>query len=35
MDLYMSQSVYDIPVKTIQGQDVTLNQYQGKVLPVS
>jgi glutathione peroxidase len=25
-------SVYDIPVKTIQGDDVTLNQYQGKVL---
>ena len=28
----MSQSVYDIPVKTIQGNDTTLNQYQGKVL---
>jgi len=28
----MSQSVYDIPVKTIQGTDTTLNQYQGKVL---
>ena len=25
-------SVYDIPVKTIQGEDTTLNQYQGKVL---
>ena len=28
----MSQSVYDIPVKTIQGNDTTVNQYQGKVL---
>lgn len=28
----MSQSVYDIPVKTIAGQDITLNQYAGKVL---
>ena len=28
----MSQSVYDIPVKTIAGQDTTLNQYAGKVL---
>ena len=28
----MSASVYDIPVKTIQGDDTTLNQYQGKVL---
>ena len=28
----MSTSVYDIPVKTIQGTDTTLNQYQGKVL---
>lgn len=25
-------SVYDIPVKTIQGEEVNLNQYQGKVL---
>ena len=30
----MSASVYDIPVKTIQGTDTTLNQYQGKVLLV-
>ena len=28
----MSASVYDIPVKTISGEDTTLNQYQGKVL---
>lgn len=28
----MNQSVYDIPVKTIQGENITLNQYQGKVL---
>jgi len=28
----MSQSVYDIFVKTIQVNDTTLNQYQGKVL---
>ena len=28
----MSASVYDIPVKTIAGEDTTLNQYQGKVL---
>ncbi len=28
----MSASVYDIPVQTIQGENVTLNQYQGKVL---
>ena len=28
----MSNSVYDIPVKTIQGNETTLNQYQGKVL---
>ena len=27
-------SVYDIPVKTIQGADTTLNQYEGKVLLV-
>lgn len=27
-------SVYDIPVKTIQGTDSTLNQYEGKVLLV-
>lgn len=25
-------SIYNIPVKTIQGNDVTLNQYEGKVL---
>lgn len=25
-------SVYDIPVATIQGEETTLNQYQGKVL---
>lgn len=25
-------SVYNIPVQTIQGEDVTLNQYEGKVL---
>lgn len=28
----MSASVYDIPVKTISGENTTLNQYQGKVL---
>lgn len=28
----MTQSVYDIPVHTIQGTETTLNQYQGKVL---
>ncbi|KGT46915.1 glutathione peroxidase [Acinetobacter sp. HR7] len=28
----MSQSFYDIPVKTISGQDGTLAPYQGKVL---
>lgn len=28
----MSASVYDISVKTISGEDTTLNQYQGKVL---
>lgn len=28
----MSASVYDISVKTIAGEDTTLNQYQGKVL---
>ena len=28
----MNQSVYDIPVKTIQGENITLNHYQGKVL---
>lgn len=28
----MSSSVYDIPVKTIQGNETTLNQYAGKVL---
>ena len=25
-------SIYNIPVKTIQGDDVTLNQFEGKVL---
>ena len=29
---YMSNSVYDIPVNTISGEEATLNQYQGKVL---
>lgn len=28
----MTTSVYDIPVKTIQGDETTLNQYTGKVL---
>ncbi len=28
----MTTSVYDIPVKTIQGNETTLNQYAGKVL---
>lgn len=28
----MTQSVYNIPVQTIQGTETTLNQYQGKVL---
>lgn len=28
----MSTSVYNIPVKTIQGDETTLNQYAGKVL---
>ncbi|TCM62771.1 glutathione peroxidase [Acinetobacter calcoaceticus] len=28
----MSNSVYNIALQTIQGQDTTLNQYQGKVL---
>jgi glutathione peroxidase len=28
----MAASVYNIPVKTIQGTESTLNQYQGKVL---
>lgn len=28
----MSNSVYDIPVNTISGEEATLNQYQGKVL---
>lgn len=28
----MSNSVYNIPVKTIKGDETTLNQYQGKVL---
>ena len=31
-DNKMSSSVYDIPVKTIQGNETTLNQYEGKVL---
>ena len=30
----MTRSVYDIPVKTIDGTETTLNQYQGKVLLV-
>lgn len=30
----MSTSVYNIPVKTIEGQDIDLSQYQGKVLLV-
>ena len=30
----MSTSVYNIPVKTIEGQDTDLSQYQGKVLVV-
>lgn len=30
----MTRSVYDIPVKTIEGTETTLNQYQGKVLLV-
>lgn len=25
-------SIYNIPVKTIQGENITLNQYEGKVL---
>lgn len=28
----MTSSVYDIPLKTINGNDATLNQYEGKVL---
>lgn len=28
----MSNSVYNIPVKTITGDETTLNQYEGKVL---
>ncbi|TEU26899.1 glutathione peroxidase [Alkanindiges illinoisensis] len=28
----MSQSIYDIPVKTIKGETINLNQYAGKVL---
>ncbi len=28
----MSQTVYDIPVQRIDGQEINLNQYQGKVL---
>ena len=31
-DKAMSNSVYDIPVNTIKGEPVTLNQYQGNVL---
>ena len=30
----MSTSIYNIPVKSIQGEDINLNQYQGKVLLV-
>ena len=30
----MTRSVYDIPVKTIQGPETPLTQYQGKVLLV-
>ena len=30
----MSTSVYNIPVTTIQGENINLNQYQGKVLLV-
>ena len=30
----MSQNIYDIPVKTISGQDTTLTPYKGKVLLV-
>jgi len=30
----MTRSVYDIPVKTIEETETTLNQYQGKVLLV-
>ena len=30
----MSTSIYNIPVKTIQGEDINKNQYQGKVLLV-
>ena len=30
----MTRSVYDIPVKTIERTETTLNQYQGKVLLV-
>jgi len=30
----MTRSVYDIPVKTIEGTETTLNHYQGKVLLV-
>lgn len=30
----MSQSIYDIPVITITGETITLNQYAGKVLLV-
>ena len=28
----MLQTVYDIPVQRIDGQEINLNQYQGKVL---
>ena len=30
----MTRSVYDIPAKTIEGTETTLNRYQGKVLLV-
>ena len=30
----MSQSLYEIPVRTIDGQDATLNDHQGEVLLV-
>lgn len=32
LGLHMSHSVYNIPVKNIQGEETTLNPYQGKVL---
>ncbi len=33
-DTQMSTSIYNIPVKSIQGEDINLNQYQSKVLLV-